>query len=444
MLLNIVLILGILLVGLKIQKVFRIPIPLPLMFFSLVVGLIYTDFLHFTTTEFFAEEMLVFIVLLVLSDAFILKLKKLKENALSIFILSTVFVVLAIMMGVALKEYIFPGIDISTGAAIALFAMVTATDPVSVISVFKMNKVPKQLEVLAEGESLFNDPAALTMFSAFGLYMMNSHEITISYVVMAPIQIVLGSIIVGIIVGLLGMAVLKHTKDLMGEFILILIVAYSSFLIAEHIVIIGDNVLSGLLAEIVAILTMTTIIDKSYTMEKKHSGKAKEVLNEIGTNNGSYKKRTVYKIVNSLVYNITDIKRQHDISSFLEVLSLLVNAMLFVSLAHIIDFMMLQKYWVEIVMTFATTMSIRASLIALFTYIAYKTGFIKDMTFQWFGVLTFAGIKGGLSIVMLHIMNAMFPDFEHKDMFESVVIGVILLSIFVNVLALMFILRKNK
>ena len=43
-------------------------------------------------------------------------------------------------------------------------------------------------------------------------------------------------------------------------------------------------------------------------------------------------------------------------------------------------------------------------------------------------LLTFAGIKGGLSIVMLTMIPA---SFEHLEMFKAVVIGIIMLSTFI-------------
>jgi CPA1 family monovalent cation:H+ antiporter len=55
--------------------------------------------------------------------------------------------------------------------------------------------------------------------------------------------------------------------------------------------------------------------------------------------------------------------------------------------------------------------------------------------------LTFAGIKGGLSIVML----TMIPrSFEHLEMFKAVVIGVILLSTFIYSAILIIVIETNK
>ncbi|MDI1298707.1 MAG: hypothetical protein PSU78_05990, partial [Methylotenera sp.] len=60
--------------------------------------------------------------------------------------------------------------------------------------------------------------------------------------------------------------------------------------------------------------------------------------------------------------------------------------------------------------------------------VANRTKKMVNINFRWWGVLTFAGIKGGLSIVML----TMIPNsFEHLEMFKAVVIGVVMLSTFI-------------
>jgi CPA1 family monovalent cation:H+ antiporter len=64
-----------------------------------------------------------------------------------------------------------------------------------------------------------------------------------------------------------------------------------------------------------------------------------------------------------------------------------------------------------------------------------------DINFRWWGVLTFAGIKGGLSIVMITMIPA---SFEYLEMFKAVVIGVIMLSTFIYSGVLIMIIGSNK
>lgn len=65
----------------------------------------------------------------------------------------------------------------------------------------------------------------------------------------------------------------------------------------------------------------------------------------------------------------------------------------------------------------------------------------NKINLRWWSVLTFAGIKGGLSIVML----TMIPkDFKYLEMFQAVVIGTIILSTLVYTIGLMLVISKNK
>ncbi|RMH40766.1 MAG: sodium:proton antiporter, partial [Alphaproteobacteria bacterium] len=51
------------------------------------------------------------------------------------------------------------------------------------------------------------------------------------------------------------------------------------------------------------------------------------------------------------------------------------------------------------------------------------------------------GIKGGLSVVMLMMIPA---DFPHLEMFQAVVIGVIMLSTFIYSGLLLWIIARNR
>ena len=72
--------------------------------------------------------------------------------------------------------------------------------------------------------------------------------------------------------------------------------------------------------------------------------------------------------------------------------------------------------------------------------ITNQTTKMTSVNFRWWGVLTFAGIKGGLSIVMLMMIPA---SFEHLELFTAIVVGVIMLSTFVYSLILLTIISKN-
>jgi len=85
----------------------------------------------------------------------------LKRDWLPISVLATIGVVLC-MFGVACVLKLAAGMDLPM--AILFGAMVSATDPVSVIALFREVGVDKRLTMILEGESLFNDGTAVVLF----------------------------------------------------------------------------------------------------------------------------------------------------------------------------------------------------------------------------------------------------------------------------------------
>jgi len=99
-------------------------------------------------------------------------------------------------------------------------------------------------------------------------------------------------------------------------------------------------------------------------------------------------------------------------------------------LAEMVDFKLLWEYKTEILIMFVATTLIRAISMAKFAFFGSVKSLtpIKPVGLEGWFILTFSGMKGALSIILVH----MIPDsFEHKELFEAVTIGVVVLSIFV-------------
>ena len=54
-------------------------------------------------------------------------------------------------------------------------ALISATDPVAVISLFKELGAPERLTILVEGESLLNDAKAIVVFKIILLFALSGH-----------------------------------------------------------------------------------------------------------------------------------------------------------------------------------------------------------------------------------------------------------------------------
>jgi len=428
------LLLIVLLISIEAQKHFKIPSPITLILLSFSFYYSFPKMILFSE-ESFAHLVLFLIPILMTADALHLKLKDLKENAFSLFYLAIFSVSISVIIGIMISDALFGQYALSTGAVIALFAMVLATDPVSVVSVFSSFKVSHRLKILAEGESLFNDATALIIFAFIAVPMINGSDIGASDIAVVSIKVISLSVLIGALVGFAGVGLMRLTQDNMSEFVIILLTAYASFEIAEifH--------LAGLLAVIVAIITLNSITQKSFEDKQRQIDKARRIVYNTNRNKKTFSFGFMSRITNKLNSDISDIERHKQNINYISVLAILANTFLFVSMASIVHIDELLHYSTEILMMFGVTTVIRAFMMGSFALISNKAASMQDISFRWWSVLLFAGIKGGLSIVMLQMLP---KGFEHQAMFNAIVMGVILLSTIFYAVTLVTIILKNK
>jgi len=104
------------------------------------------------------------------------------------------------------------------------------------------------------------------------------------------------------------------------------------------------------------------------------------------------------------------------------------TAIIFFVLAEIVDIDKLMEYKGEILIMFGVTTLIRALSMAKFALLGAKSKHIEPVGKDGWFLLTFSGMKGALSIILVHMLPNGVP---YKDLFEAVTIGVVVLSIFV-------------
>jgi len=415
-------ILSILLLSRVLQRQLSIPLPIGIMSLTLAMYSFFPEYINLSAQENFDEILLLLLPLILLPDAMNFKLRDLKKHGIAIFYLSFVAVILSILAGIILNfstpsEYTF-----TIGMLISLFAMVLATDAVSVSSIFSQFELPHSLKVLTEGESLFNDATAMIAFLFIGLPLMSGVEITALDVSFILVKVVLGSLLIGLVIGYIAKVLLGILHTVVDEFIVILLTGYSAFVIAElHAIHV-----SGILSLIVAVMTVQYFISKDL---KKFSDDD-DIINDTSTRKLSSHERF-----------ITTKARIEANKQSIAFFALFGNAILFVTLAELIEIDKLLQYSSEIIILFLVTTAIRAVMMLKFSFISRASEKITNVNYRWWAVLTFSGIKGGLSIIMVHHL----PDtFIYKEMFTQVVMGVILLSIFVYAGGLMAVIGYYK
>jgi len=437
---------AILYLALQIEDKLSIPSPLSLIALSFGLYILMPEIGIAKDADHFAALVLVLLPILLISDSLELSVPELKEHGLSLFYLAVVTVALSIIAAIFLSDWLFGQYHLSIAATIVLFAMVMATDPVSVISIFSKFELPHSLKIMAEGESLFNDATALIVFVFIGLYALEGGEITAGYVGEISLIVVLGSAGLGIGIGYLCLAALKTTENRMAEMMVLIFAGYSAFALAEHFYallnLLGAHThlhLSGILSCIFATLTVNHWMTKASDYgETRLNREEQDLRRESAQEQPS--RRLIDSALAKIKVTVAEQQRHSRTKEDIQLLALVANTILFVAMAEIVRIDLLVQYKKEILVMFLATTVIRALMMAKFAMITKQTVKMTNINFRWWGVLTFAGIKGGLSIVMLTMIPASFP---HLEMFKAVVIGVILLSTFIYSLILLVLIGKN-
>lgn len=130
-------------------------------------------------------------------------------------------------------------------------AIVSATDPVAVVSTMRRLDAPRRLVTLVDAESLFNDGTAALAFGV-ALALMSSQPPTAGGAVLQFSVGLVASVAVGAAAGWLVSLALRTTSDHLVELTLTVLAAYGTYLVAD---ILGQ---SGIIASVVAGIVLGT------------------------------------------------------------------------------------------------------------------------------------------------------------------------------------------
>jgi Na+:H+ antiporter len=303
-------------------------------------------------------------------------------------VLAAILVTAAILVPVA---SLLPLAEILTWEHALVFgALVAATDPIAVVGLFRSLGAPHRLAALLEGESLLNDGTSIVFFTLI-LGVVAGESLSASGVVLEFMRVVGLGVGIGFVVGLVISTVIQRIDDPMIEITLTTIAAYGAFAGAEHFH--G----SGVIATVVA-----------------------------GMLCGNYGART----------GMTPTTRVA-VETFWEYIAFALNSLIFLLIGFEVRLPDLVAYWQLILSAFLAVLLGRS--IVVFGVSALTARGARRIPAAWRAVLSWGGLRGGLSMVLALGLPRTFPN---RDLLVATTFGVVLLSILVQGLSMAPLLRR--
>ena len=351
--------------------------------------------LHLVQAPHLTKELLfaVFLPGLLFHAAFNLNAREFWTNKLAISSLA----VPGVVVGIVLTGLIVTGVIQLLGLDAAFSwkyglvfgALVAATDPIAVVSLFRDLNAPARLRVLVEGESLLNDGTSivlLTLILAFVAGVATSP----SALLVRFVTIVGGGAIVGAVIGYAASRVFQRVDDAMIEIAVTTIAAYGSFVIGEQLH------YSGVIATVTA-----------------------------GMICGNYGRRIGMSASTQLA-----------VQSFWEYIAFALNSVIFLLIGFEVSPLSLVASWAVIAIAFIAVLVGRAMVILGTTLLLRRTS--ERIPVAWGAALTWGGLRGALSMVLA---LALAPEFPERPLLVTMTFGVAIASILIQGISMPVVLR---
>jgi CPA1 family monovalent cation:H+ antiporter len=290
--------------------------------------------------------------------------------ALSTFLVGTVFYYLLMLFGLRV-DYIW---------CLLFGALISPTDPIAVIGMLKSAGLPRSLQSMIVGESLFNDGVGVVAFTMILGIATGGHQLSAGGVGLLFLQEAVGGVLFGLVLGWLAFLMLKSIDNYIVEVLITLALVAGGYALA------GALHTSGPIAMVAAGLF-------------------------IG-NHGR-------------LFGMSDRTRNH-LDPFWELIDEILNAMLFVMIG--LELLILDLRLVYVLVGLAvipfllairfTSVGLPISVLRLFRKFRPRTVHL----------MTWAGVRGGISIALALSL----PPFPHRDVVLVVTYAVVVFSILVQ------------
>ena len=368
------------LVGIAVQRL-RMPYTVGLVIIGLGLALVVQQNAELlgiiNLNEFLIPEVILTILVppLIFEAAFHIKFEDLRRNLREIL----TFAIPGVLVTMLLVGYFISlGTSLPLEVALIFGALIAATDPVAVVALFRTLGVPKQLLILLEGESLFNDGTAIVIYNlmiaiALGVTEFQLTEFGADFILTAG-----GGLIAGLLVGWVISFIIRVVNNHLIEVTLTTVAAYGSYIVAEEFHV------SGVLAVVAAGLVIGNIGERGMSPTTRLS-----------------------------------------LFNFWEFGAYLTNSFAFLLIGLVINVTALISRWQAILVAIAAVLVARAIVIYLFSY-RFRT-----ITSKMRHVIYWGGLRGAISLALaLSIPETLGT--ENQTLLQDMTFGVVLFTLLVQ------------
>ncbi|WP_245640378.1 cation:proton antiporter [Neobacillus massiliamazoniensis] len=355
------------------------PYPTLLVLAGLIIGLlpirILDDVKHYATSDTVFQTAIITIFLAALLGDATLKLPfgELRENKKPILWLSLGGTFLTFIF-VATCSFFF--LHLTLQESLIFGSVMAATDPISVLTIFKSMKLNKRLSIIVEGESLGNDGVAVVLFKiALVTTVLSTTGALHGFIEF--LRVVLGGLLVGAIFGFAASRITSWIDQHLIEIGLSIVLFYSAYQLAEHFH------FSGVIS-----VGTAGLIFGNYG---KRIGMSEQTLREM--------------------------------DSFWEAIAFLANALIFFMVGLEVARIGFEGKWGVVLGSIVIVVLSR--IIAVFASLTFD----KTIPFSWKSVIGWGGLKGSLSVALILSIS---PDFQGKDLLLAMTFTNVLFSLLVQ------------
>jgi len=370
-----------------VTKWIKLPYSIALVIVGLLIGIFHCLPVVTMTPELI---LLIFLPALLFEASWNLRIDWLNVSLRPVTLLATVGVLISTAVVGMILHYA-TGIDLKIGLLFG--AMISATDPISVLSLFKRLKVDRRLHTILEGESLLNDGTAVALFRVLLASIIVGGDLSWVKIGLDFVLITFGGMLVGTLVGFLASKLTEYFDDHLLETTLTVLVAYGSYILAEQM----------------SVSSVISVLVAGFTMGNFGSRKSMSATTRLA------------------------------VDAFWEYAAFIAESLVFLLIGMQIKYTLLVKYAPFILVGIVSILIARA--IVIYTLSIFGQDKQNPIPMKWRHLLIWGGLRGSLCMAMALSLPDNFPE---REMLVVTTFGVALFTLLVQGLTIEPLVRWMK